>query len=104
MDLTRVAAFSQYPSGCQVRTSDPREPIGVPWSSEQQAEDTRPITVGKMFLNTVNRFPDKIALRYKESDRCSSQDWKDITYAEYYKYSYAAAKSFVTVHNSMPLC
>ena len=98
MDVTSCsAAVSQYPTGCKVRTSDPREPIGVPWSSEQDAEETRPITVGKMFLNTVTRFPEKIALRCKEGDQCSSQAWKEITYAEYYKYSFMAAKSFVKV-------
>ena len=92
-----LGAVSQPPTGHRACPHQLSAGL-VPPNAEPEDEDVRPITVGEMFLNTVKLFPDKRALRYKESDQ---SDWTDINYAEYYKYSIAAAKSFVKVCPSL---
>ena len=49
-------------------------------------------TVGKMFLDTVAKYPAHPALRYKEG-----REWKTITYSEYYNLSITVAKAFLKV-------
>ena len=55
-------------------------------------EAEEPITVGQLFKDAVERFPNHYALKYKEGDR-----WKPITYTEYYNLCIRVAKSFLKV-------
>ena len=55
-------------------------------------EAEEPTTVGQMFKETVRQLPDHPALTYKEGE-----EWKNITYSEYYGLCVRAAKSFVKV-------
>ena len=83
----------QYPPGSRVRTSNPHETVHI-LRSDQGLEAADPVTVGQMFMETVKKYPTRPALCSKES---CDEDWKEITFAEYYKLSFQAAKSFIKV-------
>ena len=51
-------------------------------------------TVGQVFRDTKRRFPEHLALKYKED---GDSEWKAITYTEYYECCIKAAKSFLEV-------
>ena len=51
-----------------------------------------PITVGELFRKTRDAFPDNVALSWKDGD-----EWKRMTYVEYYNECVRAAKSFLKV-------
>ena len=51
-----------------------------------------PITVGELFRKTRDAFPDNVALSWKDGD-----EWKRMTYVEYYNECVQAAKSFLKV-------
>ena len=51
-----------------------------------------PITVGELFRKTRDAFPDNVALSWKDGD-----EWKRMTYVEYYNECVRAAKSFIKV-------
>ena len=83
----------RYPPGSRVRTSNPHESVDI-LRSDQGLEAADPVTVGQMFMDTVKKYPTRPALCSKEG--CEG-DWKEITFAEYYKLSFQAAKSFFKV-------
>lgn len=58
--------------------------------SGPEAEPT--MTVNQMFTSTVQRFGNYNALGWKEGEQ-----WKTMTYSEYYKSCRTAAKSFLKV-------
>ena len=60
---------------------------------ESGTEAEKPITVGQIFKNAVDRLPLHHALQYKGDDGL----WKPITYTEYYDLCIKAAKSFLKV-------
>ena len=72
-------------------TTDPSAGVDLAMGPEGIQAD-RPLTVGKMMQETVARFPQREALRHKAGD-----EWKAITYKEYYELSVKAAKSFLKV-------
>ena len=59
---------------------------------ESGIEAEKPITVGQLFKNAVERFHLHPALKYKEDG-----EWKTITYLAYYNCCIKAAKSFLKV-------
>ena len=75
----------------KVRTTVPGEGVDL-LIGESGIEAAEPITVGKMFQETVAKYPTHPALRYKEGG-----EWKTITYSEYYNLSIKAAKAFLKV-------
>ena len=72
-------------------TTNPAEGIDL-LIGETGLEAEAPITVGRMFKDTAERLPDHPAHMYKEND-----EWKPITYKQYYDRCFAAAKSFLKV-------
>ena len=66
---------------------------------ESSTEVMKPITVGQLFRNVVERFPTHSALRYKEDGI-----WKAITFSGYYSLCIKAAKSFLKVGMEIALC
>ena len=72
-------------------TVDPKEGVDLAMG-ESGIEADEPITVGQMFQETVSKYPDHPALRYKVDGT-----WSSITYSEYYKHCIRAAKSFLKV-------
>ena len=55
-------------------------------------EDKEPITVGKLFQDTVARIPNIAAMKYKIDG-----NWREIIYSDYYQMVIQAAKSFIKV-------
>ena len=51
-----------------------------------------PITVGELFRKIRDSYPDNVALSWKDGD-----EWKKMTYFEYYNECVRAAKSFLKV-------
>ena len=58
----------------------------------ERLQDLKPLTVGQLFKQTVKQIPDGVALMYKEDNQ-----WKSISYTEYYNMVIKAAKSFTKV-------
>ena len=58
-----------------------------------------PITVGELFRKTRDAFPDNVALSWKDGD-----EWKRMTYVEYYNECVRAAKSFLKVYICVYVC
>ena len=90
-----AATPSQSPRQ-KVRTTNPAEGVDIALG-DSGIEAEKPITFGQMLQETVKRFPDHPALRFKEDGT-----WKTVTYTEYYDLCIRAAKSFLTVHYSTP--
>ena len=86
----------KYPCESIVRSTSPYVSVTIPMS-EQEHEEAAPSTVGDMFLSAVRAFPDRAAIRFKESDTSTSSVWTEITFADYYRFALQAAKSFVKV-------
>lgn len=57
-----------------------------------------PLTVSQMFEDTATRYPNKVALSYKD---VGSEGWKEITFDQYYTLCQQVAKSFIKVTLSM---
>ncbi len=55
-------------------------------------EAVEPTTVGRTFQKTVANYPTHPALRHKEGE-----EWKTITYTDYYNLCVRAAKGFLKV-------
>ncbi len=81
----------EIPTRTCFRTTDPSERIDIVLESEGLT-GVEPTTFGQIFKNTVAKIPDHAALKYKDS-----QEWKVITYSEYYGMVIKAAKSFLKV-------
>ena len=79
------------PKRTRYRTTDPHDTLEIPMEPDGLGAD-EPTTVGKVFKETVSKIPDKPALRYKDGD-----EWKTITYKEYYNYVVKAGKAFLKV-------
>lgn len=79
------------PSRTRVRTIVPEEGVDLAMG-ESGLESEEPITVGKLFQDTVKRIPTQPALKYKEDGT-----WQTITFSEYYDLCIKAAKSFLKV-------
>jgi non-ribosomal peptide synthetase component E (peptide arylation enzyme) len=62
-----------------IRVSDPKEPVKIFQSND--LDTTPPITLIKAFEKTVENFPNRNALMYK--DELSGNKWQAITYSEY---------------------
>ena len=75
----------------KVRTWNPDEVVDLA-IGESGTEAMNPVTVGQLFKNTLERFSDHPALKYKEDGT-----WKEISYKEYYDLCIKAAKSFLKV-------
>ncbi len=88
----------EIPTRMCFRTTDPSERIDIVLGSEGLA-GVEPTTVGQLFKDTVTKIPDHAALKYKEG-----QEWKVITYSEYYGMVIKAAKSFLKVSFLMLRC
>ena len=83
----------EIPERVNFRSTDPR--IGVDLAIEKDGVGSaKPVTVGEMFKNTLNEFPDKPALFFKEGEQ-----WNPVLYSEYYDLCIRAAKSFKKVIN-----
>lgn len=79
-------------------SSDINRTLDVQLGSEGYAAAT-PVTVGQLFRNTRDKFPDNVALSWKDDG-----SWRKMSYKEYYSQCVRAAKSFlkvstVTLHN-----
>eukprot|EP00731_Ephydatia_muelleri_P030983 Em0022g497a len=72
-------------------TTNPAEGVDL-LIGETGLEAEAPITVGRMFKDTAERLPDHPAHMYKEND-----EWRPITYKQYYDRCFAAAKSFLKI-------
>ena len=72
-------------------TTNPAEGVDL-LIGEAGLEAEAPTTVGRMFKDTAERIPDHPAHMYKEND-----EWKTITYKQYYDRCFTAAKSFLKV-------
>ena len=59
---------------------------------ESSIEAMKPVTVGQLFRNVVEKFPVHPGLKYKEDGM-----WKAITFSGYYSLCIKAAKSFLKV-------
>ena len=79
------------PKRTKVRTTDPRESVEIAMEPEGLGAE-KPTTVGKVFKETVSKIPDNAALRYKVGE-----EWKTITYKEYYNLVIKAGKAFLKV-------
>ena len=79
------------PARTKVRTWNPDEVVDLA-IGESGIEAEEPKTVGQLFKNAVDRFPDHPALKYKEDG-----EWKAITYTKYYNLCITAARSFLKV-------
>ena len=88
------SAVPEYPPNSKVRSSDPYERVAI-LRSEHGLEAADPVTVGDMFLSTIERFPDRTAICFKDS--YTVRNWKEISFSEYYSFILQAAKSFVKV-------
>ena len=75
----------------KVFSIDPADTVDIQ-IGDSGIEATKPITIGQLFKNTVDRFADHTALSTKEEN-----EWKKITYKEYYDLSIRTAKSFLKV-------
>ena len=92
--ISPALIIPQYPPGCRVRSSNPREPLQI-LRSAQGLETADPVTIGQMFQDTVKRFPKKTALCFKET---GDSDWKEISFTMYYSFTTQAAKSLLKVY------
>lgn len=76
---------------------------GVQWTTDRAAElpihvstdpnspaSAQPFTVPQMFQNTVNNYPDKVALRVEREGK-----WVEWTYTQYYNECRAFAKALI---------
>lgn len=61
---------------------------------ESSSKEEESITIGQLFQNTVKRFPNHPALRYKMGKK-----WNSITFTGYYHLCIKAAKSFLKVRS-----
>lgn len=64
----------------EIRVIDPREPVKLMESTDSNV-NTTPITVIDAFKKTVENFPQRHALMYK--DDMNDGNWTSITYSEY---------------------
>ena len=81
----------------KVRSADPREGVDMA-IGESGITKTDPITVGKMFRDTVSKCPEHVALRFKDVE---AGVWKEYTYTQYYQLCVQAAKSFLKVKSTI---
>jgi hypothetical protein len=93
---TAPSILPKYPPNSKIRSSNPRDRVATLRSEPQGLEAADPMTIGDMFLNTIERFPNRTAICLKENGTVSS-DWKKISFAEYYSYTLQAAKSLLKV-------
>ena len=89
-----AAPLPQYSDGRRIRSSDPHEPVAI-LGSVEGLEAVEPVTVCDLFLDTVKKFPERTAICYKKD---IISEWKEISYEDYYRFSFEAAKSFVKVY------
>lgn len=90
------SAVPKYPPNSKIRSSNPRERVTILRSEQPSLEAADPMTVGDMLLHAIERFPSRTAICFKEKGT-DSDDWKKISFAEYYGFTLQAAKSFVKV-------
>lgn len=90
-DLTKPIAGQGSRPRSRSRTSDPRLGVDLAFGTER-LQDLKPLTVGQLFKQTVKQIPDGVALMYKEDNQ-----WKSISYTEYYNMVIKAAKSFTKI-------
>lgn len=83
----------QYSDGHRIHSSDLHEPVAI-LRSVEGLEVIEPVTVCDLFLDTVKKFPERTAICYKED---IISEWKEISYDDYYRFSFEAAKSFIEV-------
>ena len=75
----------------KVWTTDPATPVPLRIGETGLAAEP-PTTVGKLFQQTVEKFPDNPALAFKEEETL-----RKTSYKEYYNLSVKAAKSLIKV-------
>ena len=75
----------------KVWSVDPTEPVDVV-VGEVGLAAAKPITIGHMFQEAVEKFPENPALSFKDGDT-----WTTIIYTDYYNLCIRAAKSFLTL-------
>lgn len=92
-----------WPRRNRVRSTRPE--VGVELAiGNGPLEGAEPLTLGQLFQQRVQEFPDVAALRWKEQSVSEAGEatgtvwpWKTATYAEYYKSCTNAAKSLLKV-------
>jgi long-subunit acyl-CoA synthetase (AMP-forming) len=77
----------------EIRVTDPREPVKLLESLDPQS-NTTPITVIDAFKKTVENFPQRNALMYKD-ELSDDGNWKSITYSEYKAHIEKMSKVFI---------
>ncbi len=75
----------------KVWTVNPGEGVDLAIGSSGMAS-VDPITVGQVFKNTLQNYPNRPGLRYKKGG-----EWMSVTFTEYYANCLSAAKSFMKV-------
>lgn len=79
------------PKRVKVWTTAPGEGVDLALEKDGPAS-AKPITVGEMFQDTFQKYPNREALFYKEDGQ-----WIGVTFAQYYSNCLQAAKSFKKV-------
>lgn len=74
------------------RVIDPQATVDILIDSGQPVTLTEPVTIQELFKNTSERFPDQIALKYKNR---ATRNWDSITYKEYRDRVEKIAKAFI---------
>ena len=72
-------------------TISPGEGVDLAVESEGIAAE-KPVTIGQLFQQTCQIFPNRPALRYKEGDT-----WIPVSFTQYYANCFNTAKSFIKV-------
>lgn len=78
----------------KVRSTDPSVGVQRAIDNATGVAACPPITVGERFKSTVSRAPDRPALCYKEAE-----EWREVTYGQYYALCMATAKSLLKVRS-----
>ncbi len=78
----------------QQSTSDPSQAVDLTLAEEGYGAE-EPTTIGRLLQKAVAIFPNRLALRFKETGT-----WKELTYLQYYSYCIQVAKAYVEVNYS----
>ncbi len=79
------------PTRTKMWSTNPAEGVDIAMG-EEEIQKVAPITIPEALKDSAQKYGSRNALGYKEED-----EWKCITYTEYYQFVISAAKSFVKV-------
>ena len=77
----------------QMTKHHPKETVEIPTTDDQTAD---PVTLSQMFQQVVLNYPNKVAMCYKD-DSGYEEQWKEVTFQQYFNLCLQVAKSFVKV-------